>query len=115
MSDEAGPIESWVAGFPSPTDKRQVATHAAPLSWRADGREILLIDVKGDLSAVSVTMTGGRISVGMPSPLARGVPGVSSFNHATRDHARVLTLAPSNPERGTAEIQLWTGWLASVR
>jgi Tol biopolymer transport system component len=117
MSDEGGPIEIWVAGFPSPTNKQRVATHLAPIGWRSDGREILGLGHAGDLSSVPVaTTTDGRLSFGVPTPLIRGITmGNAGIASPSNDHARVLTLALSDPEQGVAEIQLWTGWLDALR
>ena len=116
MSDANGPIESWIAGFPTPTDKRPIATRLAPLSWRSDGREILMLGINGDLSSLPVAITNGRLNVGVPSLLVRGTNiGAASVNSPSRDHARVLRITVSDPEQGVAEIQLWAGWSDGLR
>ena len=112
MSDEAGPTETWVAGFPSPTEKRRIATDAVPVSWRGDGKEILVWASNGDLSAVPVTK-GDHVVAGPATVLARRFAG--PLASAPRDHSRVLVLTRPDPEQGVAEIRLLTGLLEKLR
>jgi hypothetical protein len=114
VSDEAGPVESWVASFPAPTVKRRIATLAGPISWRADGREILVLRAEHDVAAVPITASDGRVTVGTATVLAKGFAG-GSLARASRDHSRLLRLVRPDPEQGVAEIQLLTGWLDKVR
>jgi hypothetical protein len=112
MSDEAGPTETWVAGFPFPTEKRRIATDAVPVSWRGDGKEILVWAGNGDLSVVPVT-SGDHVVAGPATVLARRFAG--PIASAPSDHSRVLVLTRPDPEQGVAEIRLLTGLLEKLR
>jgi dipeptidyl aminopeptidase/acylaminoacyl peptidase len=113
MSNEGGPTETWVTGFPTPTGKRRIATNGGPVGWSADGKEILVWGFNADVSAVPVTIGHGQIVAGSPTVAARSIRGLTAS--PTRDHSRLLTIVRPDPEQGVAEIQLLAGWVDRVR
>jgi hypothetical protein len=120
LSDESGPTEAWIARFSSPSEKRRIATHAGPVSWRVDSREILIATAAGDIAAIPVTITGDRVVTGPPAVLVRRledllVESAALPVQAARDHSRLLVLSRPDPEQGVAEIRLLTGWLEKLR
>ena len=50
---------------------RSDASPRGPVSWRADGREILIATAAGELAAIPVTITGDRVVTGPPTVLVR--------------------------------------------
>ena len=114
VSDEAGPLESWIARFPKATDRRRVATGAAVVSWRADGRELLLLTTKTlDLLAMPLSITRDTVETGPPTVLLKRLD--SLWVDAAPDHSRLLVLSGPDPEQGVAEIRLLTGWQEKLR
>jgi serine/threonine-protein kinase len=113
VSTEAGPVETWVARFPVAAEKWRVATGAGVVSWRADGRELLITTAAPDVAALPLTITPDRVLAGSPTTLVRRLDQISVA--ATRDHSRLLVLSRPDPEQGVAEIQLVTAWLNKLR
>jgi Tol biopolymer transport system component len=110
--EDAGPMETFVARFPKATDRQRIATSAGPVSWRADGREILTLTSSQDLVAVPVTIARDQVRSSAPVILLRRL---DHYPWTTPDHARILVYTRPDPEQGVAEIQLITGWQEKVR
>jgi Tol biopolymer transport system component len=113
MSDEAGRFETWIAGFPRGGKGRRVATGAGIVSWRADGRELLLVSTETlDLLALPLTIGSDAVVAGAPTVVLKRLEDLVA---ATRDHSRLLVLTRPDPEQGVAEIRLLTGWREKLR
>lgn len=59
------------------------------LSWRADGREILVATLSGHIVAYPVSTQTG-FSAGQPTIRVRDVGIAAPFSTATRDHSCIL-------------------------
>jgi Tol biopolymer transport system component len=111
-SQDSGTMVTFVTRFPTPGERKRIATGAGPISWRADGREILLMTSTSDLVAVPITLLGDQVSAGDPTVLMRRL---DDLVWATPDHSRLVVLSRPDPEQGVAEIQLLTGWQEKLR
>jgi hypothetical protein len=111
-SQASGQMETFVTRFPAFSGRQRIATGAGPISWRADGREILVMTSTGDLLAVPITVLRDQVSAGDPTVLMRRL---DQLVWATLDHSRLLVLSRPDPEQGVAEIQLLTGWQEKLR
>jgi serine/threonine protein kinase/Tol biopolymer transport system component len=108
MSYEAGRLETFLVGFPEPRERKRIATGSALVSWREDGRELLLISADTlDLLAVPLTIGPDGVVPGVPTVVLKQLEDIVA---ATRDHSRLLVLTRPDPEQGVAEIRLLTGW-----
>jgi hypothetical protein len=89
--------------WPITTDGGQV------LSWRNDGREILVATLSGHIVAYPVSTEGG-FSHGEPTTLVRDIGSLAAYSTATRDHARILIRVNPDAAKDKGEIQLLFGW-----
>ena len=114
-SDETGRQEVFVATFPTPAERWQVTTEGAQaLSWREDGKEILIATVAGDLAAVSVSSQEG-FRTGPVEVLVSGLGAGVGALAATADHSRFLATIPSESSARSAEIRLLFGWAEALQ
>jgi hypothetical protein len=59
-----------VAPWPALSPITQVSTTSGTWSaWTKDGRELIFLEVSGQLMAAPLTVEAGRMSVGLPEPL----------------------------------------------
>ena len=84
------------------------------LSWRNDGREILVATLSGHIAAYPVSTQGG-FSHGQPTTLVRDVGGVARYSSATRDHSRFLIRVSPDAAKDKGEIRLLFGWQNALR
>jgi hypothetical protein len=84
------------------------------LSWRADGKELLVATLTGHIVAYPVTTTGDGFSAGTPEVLLRNVGFDARFATATRDHSRILIRVPKDAGKDRGEIRLLFGWARSL-
>jgi eukaryotic-like serine/threonine-protein kinase len=107
--------ETWVARFPKPEERRRIATDAFPISWRNDGREILVMPPWQDVVAIPLTMGPAGIVAGAPTVLVKGPTDFGPRIMATADHSRFLVGMRPDPERGVREIHLVSGLIDALR
>jgi Tol biopolymer transport system component len=114
-SQESGSTEISVTTFP---DRLQTWSLAAKgdrvLSWSADGREILVATLSGQIVAYPVSMDGG-FSAGQPTVLVRGVGFAAPYSTARRDHSRILIRVSPDAAKDKGEIRLLFGWQDTLR
>ena len=84
------------------------------LSWRADGREILVATRSGQIVAYPVSTKGG-FSAGPPTVLVRGVGFAAPYSTATRDHSRILIRVSPDAAKDKGDIRLLFGWQDALR
>jgi len=71
-SNETGPYEVYVRGFPGSGGQQQVSTSGGiQARWRSDGQELYYIAPDGMLMAVAITMNGAALEPGTPVALFR--------------------------------------------
>jgi len=115
-SQETGRNEVWVTTFPDRRQTWPLTTDGADvLSWSADGREILVGTLSGQVVAYPVSTSGDAFSAGTPQVLVRNVGFDARFTRATRDHSRILVRLPKDAERDRGEIRLLFGWQKGLR
>jgi len=72
QSNETGPYEIYVRGFPGPGPQQQVSTSGGiQARWRSDGKELYYIAPDGKLIAVPIKMNGAVLERGTPVALFR--------------------------------------------
>ena len=104
-ANESGPFEVYVSPFPATGERSAVSRGggAQPL-WRLDGKELYFLGDDGTVKAVSVTVTGTKISTGEPVVLFK--PRLSGSSVQTEQFAvhpdgkRFLVLDTVGGERG---------------
>jgi hypothetical protein len=106
----------FVTTFP---DHRQTWPLTAPeggwvLSWRNDGREILVATLSGHIAAYPVS-TDGSFSHGQPTTLVRDVGAVAGYSAATPDHSHILIRVSPDAAKDKGEIRLLFGWQDALR
>ena len=110
-SGETGRAEVYITTFP---ERRQTwpltADGGRVLSWRADGREILVATLAGQIVAYPVSTTGGSFSADAGEILMRNVGFDARFARAMPDHSRILIRVPKDAEKDRREIRLLFGW-----
>jgi eukaryotic-like serine/threonine-protein kinase len=110
-SSENGRAEVYVTTFPEPRQTWPLTTDGGRvLSWRADGKEILVATLSGHIAAYPVTTTGGNFSAGSPHILIRNVGFDARYARATADHSRILVRLPKDADKDKGEIRLLFGW-----
>jgi hypothetical protein len=114
-SDEFNTTELSVTSFPSPGDRRRLATNVIPLSWGAGGREILGIDRSGRVIAIPITVGAAGVIGGAPTVLIDEPTTFGPRIAPIADHSRFLVGARPDPEKGVAEIRLIRGLLDRLR
>jgi eukaryotic-like serine/threonine-protein kinase len=108
---ESGNIEVFVTTFPERRQTWPLTTEGGSvISWRADGREILVATLSGHIVAYPVSTGDGTFSAGAPQVLVRNVGFDAQFTHATRDHSRILVRVPKDADKDRGEIRLLFGW-----
>jgi Tol biopolymer transport system component/predicted Ser/Thr protein kinase len=69
-SDQSGPRQVFVVGFPEPGRPQQVSdAGGSQPRWRSDSRELFFLAADSKLMAVSVKTEGRNITIGRPQPL----------------------------------------------
>jgi Tol biopolymer transport system component len=114
-SRESGREEVYVTTFPERHQTWPLTTEGGRvLSWRADGREILVASLSGHVVAYPVSTEGG-FSVSQPTVLVRDVGFAAPYSTATRDHSHILIRASPDAAKDKGEIRLLFGWTDAFR
>jgi Tol biopolymer transport system component len=114
-SNETGRFEVSVTTFPERRRTWALSTGGARvLSWRDDGREILVATRAGEIAAYPLDTSGGSFKAGRPQILIRNV-AATSFARPTRDHSHILIRVPRDAEKDTGEIRLLFDWQHGLR
>ncbi len=112
FSNESGEYEVYVAPFPGPGRRWQVSTKSGAYpQWRADGKEIVYIQMDGQIMSAEVAAEGDSFRVGAVAPLFRlsvPSPGGPSFSLAA-DGSRLLVV-PSTAQKAGGLLSLVVGW-----
>jgi Tol biopolymer transport system component len=108
---ESGRYEVYVTTFPERRQPWTLTTDGARvLSWRRDGKEILVGTLTGHVVAYPVDMSSGLFTNGAPQTLIRNV-GFDVINaRPTADHSRIVVRVPKDIEKDKGEIRLLFGW-----
>lgn len=115
-STETGRFEVFVTTFPEPRQTWPVTTDGARvLSWRDDGRELLVATLTGHIAAIPVQTTVTQFSAGQPQILLRNVGFDAPFARPTRDHSRIVVRVPRDADKDRGEIGLLFGWADGLR
>jgi dipeptidyl aminopeptidase/acylaminoacyl peptidase len=95
-SDESGRQEVYVQSFPLSETKLQVSTGGGSYSaWRRDGKELFYRSPEGNLLAVSVRPSSGRLEFGPANVLLPIPRTLGPAYDVTADGQRILAFAPS--------------------
>jgi len=114
-SQESGRPEVYVTTFPDRRRTWPITTEGGRvLSWRNDGREILVATLSGHIAAYPVSTEGG-FSHGQPTTLVRDVGSMAAYSTATRDHSRILIRVSPDAAKDKGEIRLLFGWQDALR
>jgi eukaryotic-like serine/threonine-protein kinase len=107
--------------FPGPGLRRQVSSNGVYPVWRKDGKEIIYWDTKSnEISAISVSGSGGDLRFGSPAPLFAAPPRLNLLAPlnpmaVTRDGSRILfPVALPQPEDLNV-IHIKSGWFETQR
>jgi Tol biopolymer transport system component len=102
-AQETGEWEVYVRPFRREGERVRVSTTGGGQPrWRGDGRELFYVTAEGELMAVDVQETGGRLQLGLPQRLFHaGVSNpVADEYSVTKDGQRFLVITP-------AEERVW--------
>jgi Tol biopolymer transport system component len=116
ISQESGQWEVYVEPFREEGERVRVSTEGGGQpKWRGDGRELFYVSPDGQLMAVDVRMSDGRMEVGLPVALFPGVIADAIRDHyaVTADGQRFLVPMPVGNEtkRRLHVITSWTSLL----
>ena len=111
-SPESGRDEIYVRPFPGPGGQWQISTGGGSKPhWSNDGREIVYVNLDGDLMAVAVDTRNG-FQIGAPRRLFRVGPKLPWA--AAGDHSRFL-VAVRGRDAVDPPLKVVTGWMPSAR
>jgi len=114
-SQESGRPEVYVTTFPDRRQTWPITTDGGKvLSWRDDGREILVATLSGHIVAYPVSTEGG-FSHGQPTTLVHDVGTAAARSAVTRDHSRILIRVSPDAAKDKGEIRLLFGWQDALR
>jgi len=114
-SNETGRFEAYVTTFPERRQTWQLTTEGGEvLSWRADGREILVATLSGHIAAYPVSTDGG-FTAGQPAILVRDVGCAAPYSRPTPDHSRILIYASPDAAKDNGEIRLLFHWAEALK
>jgi len=114
-SQESGRPEVYVTTFPERRQTWPITTEGGRVvSWRNDGRELLVATLSGHIAAYPISFDGG-FSHGQPTMLIRDVGSIASYSSATRDHSRILLRVSPDAAKDKGEIRLLVGWQDGLR
>lgn len=115
VSTESGQTEVVVTTFP---DRKQTwpltSNGGRVISWRADGREILVAAINGHIEAYPVSTEGGRFSADPPTIVVRDVGMQNVFSTATPDHSRIVIRVDPEAAKDRGEIRLLFNWASRL-
>jgi Tol biopolymer transport system component len=114
-STQSGSVDVFLTPFPSLSGRRQVSqTGGLNIRWRADGKELLYVDLNSRVTGVEITETAGGIDVGKTTTLFQMRPQdpVYAFD-VSPDGQRFLI--SELPEQASSAAVLVTNWEATLR
>jgi serine/threonine protein kinase/Tol biopolymer transport system component len=113
---ESGRSEVCVTTFPERRQTWSLTTEGGQvLSWRADGREILVATPSGHIVAYPVSTDRGGFAAGQPTVLLRDIGYAAPYSAATRDHSKILIRVSPDAAKDKGEIRLLFGWADAWR
>jgi len=109
-SMESGRFEVYVTTFPERRRTWRLTTDGGQvLSWRKDGREILVATLSGHIAAYPVSTEGG-FTTGQPTILVRDVGASAVYTCPTPDHSRLFIRVSPDAAKDKGEIRLLFNW-----
>ena len=113
-SIESGRYEVYVTTFPDRRQTWQLTTEGGRvLSWRNDGREILVATLSGHIAAYPVSTEGGFTS-GQPTILIPDLGIAAGLTCASSDHSRILIRVSPDALKDKGEIRLLFNWAEAI-
>ncbi|HEU5181382.1 MAG TPA: protein kinase [Candidatus Polarisedimenticolia bacterium] len=112
--NETGTDALYIASFPKPVTKYQIASSfGGPprVAWESGGREIFYVAGDGTMSAVEVTPRGEGLDLGAPRSLFK----VSALSFWVPDHEGKRFILGHNSSGETSSITLITDWTRRLR
>ena len=114
-SMESGRKEVYVTTFPERRQTWPLTTEGGRvLSWRNDGREILVATLSGHIAAYPVSTEGGFTS-GQPTILIRDLGSAARYSSASPDHSRILIRVTLDAAKDKGEIRLLFNWAEALK
>ena len=119
VNNSTGAWETYITPFPAGGAKWQITSaRGYTAHWRGDGKVLYLITPKG-FEAVSVTETGGAVSLGTPQVLFESrlvSPALGPFAVASPDGSRFF-LNATEAETSTQRVDaiVLTNWPAELK
>jgi Tol biopolymer transport system component len=114
-SHESGQPEVYVTTFPDHRQTWPLTTEGGRvLSWRNDGREILVATLSGQIVGYPVSTDGG-FSHGEPIMLVRDVGSAAPYSTASPDHSQILVRVSPDAAKDKGEIRLLFDWQQALR
>jgi hypothetical protein len=116
VSQQSGRPEVYVTTFPDHRQTWPITTDGATrvLSWRNDGREIVVATLSGHIAAYPVRTEGG-FTHGQPAYILRDIGSLAAYSTITRDHARILIRVNPDAARDKGEMRLLFDWQDAMR
>jgi Tol biopolymer transport system component len=116
VSQQSGRPEVYVTTFPDHRQTWPITTDGATrvLSWRNDGREIVVATLSGHIAAYPVRTEGG-FTHGQPAYILRDIGSLAAYSTITRDHARILIRVNPDAARDKGEMRLLFDWQGAMR
>ena len=123
MANESGRSEVFVQPYPTNGQKYPISTEGGTQPrWRRDGRELYFLLLDGTLSAVPITISGGRFEAGEARPLFRTeLTGAHLFAYQGYDVAAdgqrfLVSRPPAGGQPAAAEpLTVVVNWPAALR
>ena len=110
-STESGRFEAYVTTFPDQRQTWPLTTAGGQvISWSADGGEILVATLAGDIAAYPVKATAGAFTAGTPSIVLRNLGAGAIFTTASADHSRLVIRSNPDAANDRGEIRLLFDW-----
>jgi hypothetical protein len=111
---ESGRMEVYVTTFPERRGTWPLTTEGGRvLSWRSDGREILVATLSGHIAAYPVNTESG-FTAGRPVILIQDVGSMAPYSTATSDHSRILIRVNPDAAKDKGEIRVLLNWAEAL-
>ncbi len=116
-STESGRAEVYVTTFPERRQTWPLTTKGGiALSWRADGREILVATPSGQIAAFPVSTQDGFTAGPRAILLRRDLELAAPYTTmATPDHSRLLVLVIPDVAKHPDDVRLLFDWASALR
>lgn len=117
-SDEAGAEAVYIRPFPDANGGKwrvSAAGGGTAGRWRADGKEIYYVDDRGQMMAVSATLSDRSPELAAPRPLFQmGGLGRAGYQ-VSRDGARFLIPIANEGNRADVPLSVVLNWMSSLK